>query len=308
MSNAPGDGFGPRPIDDEDAEALLAGGRTDRHEMASLERFLHEIRAPYPSGRPRPTEELGRLFAEGPAGAFFEAPPATSRSGRPSAARLDTSGPGGAQRKPVRKVAKVAVATTTAALAVTLTAAAQILPGGQPKAPIGVSGPATPVRVGTGQTVTSGAEEVKAAAGATVTGQQPSTSVGRPAAAARQPAAPGVDPLSPEALARLPHDVLRTLSPENLARLPVDVLKTLPGDILARLPRETLNTLPGDVLARLPVDVLKTLSGDTLARLPADVLRTLPTDVLLRLPADVLRLLLSPGPTVTTSSTATAGP
>ena len=302
------DDFGRWPIDDEEAEALLAGSRTEREEMASLERFLHDVRAPGRGLQPRASDQLARLFSEGPAGGFFDAPPAASTSGRPSAARPDARGPGTARRKPVRNMAKVAVATTTAALAVTLAAAAQVLPGTQSKVPIGLSQPATPVRVGANQTITTGASEVKSTAGAGVTVAQPSTSVARPPVPARQPAASDVDGLSPEALGRLPFEVLRNLSAENLARLPADVLKTLPGDVLARLSPDALTTLPADALAKLPVEVLKTLPGDVLARLPVDVLRTLPGDALSRLPGEVLGLLLRPPPAVTTSTTATSLP
>lgn len=277
---------GRGPVEDSEIEALLTGGGTDREELASLGRFLEELRAPYPVFDPQPSAELARLFAEGPGGVLGPAPAAGGRAVTPLQAQRAVP-PG---RKPVRRLAKVAAATTTAALAVTLAAAAQVLPT-QSRSPIGVSGPATPVRVGAGQSVTT-VSEVKARVGATATVQQPSTSAaGRPPTTARPVAEADLDALSPEALARLPFDVLTSLSPENLARLPVDVLRILPADTLARLSPEGFRALPADALARLPVDTLKTLPGDVLARLTAEVLRTLPTDALLRLPGDAVRTL-----------------
>lgn len=295
---------GRGPVEDSEIEALLTGGGTDREELASLGRFLEELRAPYPVFDPQPSAELARLFAEGPGGVLGPAPAAGGRAVTPLQAQRAVP-PG---RKPVRRLAKVAAATTTAALAVTLAAAAQVLPT-QSRSPIGVSGPATPVRVGAGQSVTT-VSEVKARVGATATVQQPSTSAaGRPPTTARPVAEADLDALSPEALARLPFDVLTSLSPENLARLPVDTLKTLPGDVLARLTAEVLRTLPTDALLRLPGDAVRTLPGDLLARLPLDLLRGLPADVQNRLPADILRLLLlSPPPTATASASASVRP
>ena len=273
-----------RPVEDSEIEALLTGAGTDREELASLDRFLEELRAPYPVFDPQPSAELARLFAEGPGGGFGSpSAPAVS----PLDARRPTAAVG---RKPVRRLVKVAAATTTAALAVTLAAAAQVLPT-QSKSPIGISGPATPVRVGIGQSVTTARPEVKGNVGATVTVQQPPTSSPGHPPTTRAVAQADLDAMSPEALARLPLDVLKSLSPENLARLPVDVLRSLPGDVLARLSPEALRTLPADALSKLPVEILTTLPGDTLARLPTDVLRALPTEALLRLPGDILRAL-----------------
>lgn len=290
MSEMPdrADDAGRRPVDDSEIEALLIGGGTDREELASLDRFLEELRAPYPVFDPQPSAELARLFAEGPGGVLGPAPHA---AGDWVVTPLEPRRAGSPGKRPVRRLAKVAAVTTTAALAVTLAAAAQVLPT-QSKSPLGVSGPATPVRVGAGQSVTTADTQVKGRVGATVTFQQPSTTAAqRPPATARAVAEADLDALSPEALARLPLDVLRSLSPENLARLPADVLKTLPGDTLARLPADVLRTLPTEALVKVPVDVLKTLPGDALARLTTDVLRTLPVDALLRLPNDVIRTL-----------------
>jgi len=277
---------GRRPVEDSEIEALLTGGGTDREELASLDRFLEELRAPYPVFDPQPSAELSRLFAEGPGGVLGPAPAAGGdRIVTPLEPRRAT--PTG--RRPVRRLVKVAAVTTTAALTITLAAAAQVLPT-QAKSPIGTSRPATPVKLAQGVTTTQA--PVKATVGVTVTVHQPSTSaVGRQPATARAAVQADLDAMSPDALARLPLDVLKTLSPENLARLPVDVLRTLPGDVLAKLSTDVLRTLPADVLAKLPVEALTTLPGDLLARLSADILRTLPLEALLRLPSDAVRAL-----------------
>lgn len=306
------------PVDDQEVEALLAGTATGRDELASLQGFLREVRDPRRGPRPRPSQELAGLFSGGPAGGVFGPPPAAGPVGAaPGARRVGAAG-----RKPVRKMAKVAVATTTAALAVTLAAAAQILPGTQARTPISVSAPATPVRLGADQSVATGTSEVKAGAGVAV--PHPPTSVSAPPATARSVGGADPNTLSGEALARLPVEVLRTLSGDTLARLPLEVLRTLPGEVLVRLPAEARNALPGEALARLPADVLRglpaealarlpgevlrTLPGDALARLPLDLLRGLPVDVQLRLPAEVLRLLLLNPPPTTTTTTATGAP
>jgi len=282
-----------RWLDDAAAETLLSGGRTDREELVSLERFLQEVGDPRHGPRPRPSAELARLFSEG--GAVGGAEPPSSEPGPPRIAG----------RKPVRRIAKVAAVTTTAALAVTLAAAAQVLPTNtQPRTSIAVSGPATPVQLRPGQTVTTGTSEVKAGASAGVTITQPPTTVGAtPPVTTRSVGGKDVGTLSVEALSRLPVEILRTLPSDVLVRLPVEVLRTLPGDALARLPLEVLRTLPGDALARLPLDVVRTLPGDALIRLPLDLLRLLPSEVQLRLPADVLRLLFLGLPPATTSTT-----
>jgi hypothetical protein len=302
-------------FDDEEVEALLAGARAERADLVPLERFLSELRAPQPQVRPEPSEDLATLFSGGPAA-----------SGLGAAAPAEPRRTGPAGRKPVRRMAKVAVATTTAALAVTLAAAAQVLPNTQAKTSISVSGPATPVRLGGSQQAATGTSEVSAGVGAGVTVQHPTTTATARVPATTRVAAPAdVNSLNADALARLPldilrtlpadvlvrlpMDVLRTLPADALARLPLEVLKTLPGDALGRLPADLLSTLPGDALIRLPGDILKTLPGDALARLPLDLLMTLPPEVQARLPVDVLRLLalLSPTP-VTTATTSPPHP
>lgn len=305
-------GVGGWPVDDDDAEALLTGTRTDRGELASLERFLQEVRVPRNAPIPRPSDELARLFSEGPAdGVFGTAPagPATApraaaggRVGRETG-RVE---PGG--RKQVRTMAKVAVVTTTAALAVTLAAAAQVPGTAQVKQIIGISRPATPVPLGSGPTIVPGTSEVKVGAEARAGIQQPPTSAVGRTTVTRSAVEADRDAMSGDDLARLPFDVLKTLSGDQLARLPLDVLRTLPGDALGRLPAELLRTLPGDALGRLSTDILKTLPGDVLARLSVDVLRALPTDVQGRLPADLLRLLLLTPPPGATTSTVPARP
>ena len=281
------DTTGLDPVEDSEIEALLTGSGTDRQDLASLDRFIEELRAPCPIFDPRPTGELARLFAEGPGGAFGQSPPPSVAGGwmvpPPAPGRAASTG-----RTPVRRLAKVAAVTTTATLALTLAAAAQVLPGSQARTAVSVSGPATPVPVGADQSVTVRTSGVAAATGVTL--PPPSTPLPlRPAVTARSGAQADLDALSPEALARLPFDILRALSPETLARLPVEVLRTLPGETLARLSPEVQKTLPPDALAKLPVDALTTLPGDVLARLSHDVLRTLPTESLLRLPADAVR-------------------
>lgn len=262
-----------RPVEDFEVEDLLAGGSAVRDELAALDRFLDDIRAPSARFDPRPSAELARLFSEGP--------------GLVGLSPRRREGPAG--RRPVRRLAKVAAATTVAGLAVTLAAAAQVLPGIQSKSSVGISGPATPVPLGPDRNVTVRGPDVLAAPGVTVQPRPPSAP--RPTVTARTAAEVDHDALTPDALARLPLDVLKTLSPENLARLPVEVLRTLPGDALARLSPEVLRTLPADVLAKLPADVLRAAPGEVLARLPEDVLRTLPSETLVRLPADAVRAL-----------------
>ncbi len=299
----------PWPYDDEDAEALLTGARADRPELVPLERFLRDLRAPQPRLRPQPSEELASLFSGGPAASgFVPAPNGPHRTGP-------------AVRKPIRRMVKVAAATTTVALAVTLAAAAQVLPNTQAKTSISVSGPAVPVRLGGGQSVTTRIPDVAAGVGVGATVQHPTTTATSRLPATTRPVVPAdVGSLTAEALARLPLDVLRTLPADVLVRLPVDVLRTLPADALVRLPPDVLKTLPGDALARLPVDVLATLPGDALVRLPTDVLKTLPGDALARLPlellmtlppdvqarlpVEVLRLLALLSPTTSSSTTA----
>jgi len=325
---------GRRPVEEFEVEALLGAGGTVRDELASLDHFLEEIRAPYPQFDPQPSVELARLFSESPD--VVVGPPSGVGSGDGVTVSQRRAA---ARRRPVRRLGKVALVTTTAALAVTLAAAAQVLPGIRSTTSVSVSGPATPVPLGADQSVTVRTPDVLAAPGVTV--QPRPAPAARPTATARSAVDAGHNALSPEALARLPLEVLKTLSPENLARLPVDVLRTLPGDTLARLSPAVLETLPSDVLARLPVDVLRTapvevlvrlsvdvlrtlpaetlvrlppdavrtLPGDLLARLPLDLLRGLPADVQGRLPADILRLVLvSPAAGVTTSTTVTVRP
>lgn len=313
-----GHDIGRSAVDDGVAEALLAGQRTNREELASLERFLHEVRTPVRIPTPQPSAELTQLFTQGRSvGAPALMPPlATPSVDIPQAAPV-------ARRKPVRKMAKVAAIATTAAMAVTLAAAAQVLPKGRTTTTVAVSGPATPIQIGAGQNATVGAPGAKVEAGGQADVGPSTTVAGRTGTTIRSVGGTDVSTLSPEALARLPIDVLkrlpgdalarlpidvlRTLPGEALMRLPVDVLKTLPGDALARLPADALRTLPADALARLPLDVLKTLPEDALVRLPAEVLRTLPGETLARLPFDVLRLLLlSPTTTVTTATVTTA--
>jgi len=288
--------MGRWPLADADAEALLTGRPSDREELASLERFLRDLRAPGARPCPQPSEELSRLFAVGRAVGPVGVVDAPSPEPLPVAA---------GRRKPVRRMAKVAAVTTTAALAVSLAAAAQVLPRSQPKAPVGVSGPATPIQL---DADSAPASPVQARTGAGAAVQQPSTTVaGHPSTTTRPSSGADVDTLSPEALARLPFDVLRTLPGDVLVRLPAEVLRTLPGEALARLPLDVMKTLPGDALVRLPADVVKTLPGEALARLPFDLLRGLPPDVQNRLPADVLRLLGPPPPTTTTAPAGAPG-
>jgi len=167
---------------------------------------------------------------------------------------------------------------------------------------VSVSGPATPVPLRAGADAATGVSGAKTGAGAQVTVPLPTTTVAghTPTTTVRTAGGADVNTLSPEALARLPFDVLKMLPGDALARVPPEVLRTLPGDTLARLPVDVMRTLPGDALARLPVDVLKTLPEEALVRLPVDVLKTLPADVLARLPIDLLRLLLTPATTSTT--------
>lgn len=316
------------PLDDDEADALLSGAPTRRDELASLERFIQDLRVAEGLPVPRPSAELARLFSEGQATGVSDIPAASSAADGPGAPPSRTGGTTKTGRKPVRKLVKVAAATTTAALAVTLAAAAQVLPGTQPKSPISVSGPATPVQMRGEQRATAG--PAQPTAGVEVSLQHTSTSAtGRTTTTVRLAAGTDLNALSTDALLRLPLDILRTLSGDALARLPVEVLRTLPGDALARLPLDVIRILPGDVLGRLPLDNLRVLpgdvlghlpvevlrllpleallrlSGDVLARLPLDLLRALPADVQNRLPADVLRLLLpSPATTATTTSPA----
>ena len=136
------DDMGLNPVEDSEIEALLTGSGTDRQELASLDRFLEELRAPCPVFDPRPTGELARLFAEGPGGVFGQSPAPAAGDWMvppPAPGRAASTG-----RKPVRRLAKVAAVTTTATLALTLAAAAQVLPGSQAKTAVGVSGRATP--------------------------------------------------------------------------------------------------------------------------------------------------------------------
>lgn len=272
-----------RPVEDCEIEVLLTGGGAVREELASLDRFLDEIRAPYPRFDPQPSIELARLFSEGPGDALGASPVAgTHDEGAAASWRSASTG-----RKPRRRLAKVAVATTTAALAVTLAAAAQVLPGTGSKTSLRVSGPATPVVLGADQSVTVRPSDVQNVPGLTV--QPRPTSPPRTTAPVRSAAQADHDALAPDALARLPLEILKTLSPENLARLPVEVLRILPGDVLARLAPDVLRTLPADVLAKLPADVLRAAPGDVLARLSVDTLRTLPVETLLRLPAESVK-------------------
>jgi len=309
VTKGPGDidATGRWPFDDDDVESLLTGGGTDRDELADLERFLQEVRAPHRASYPRPSDQLSQLFFEGAGPEFFDSPdtdapdadaadrPGTGAGDRPVVTPLRPARVG-ARRKPVKKLAKVAMVTTTAALAITLAAAAQVLPGTQSKTTVQVSGPATAVQLGADDSVVTGTSDVSVGADvgadAGVTVQQPSTSIAGSAPTTTPPVnAQNPDALSNADLARLPAEVLRTLSPENLARLPVAILGTLPVDALARLPVYVLRTLPGDILARLSVDVLKTLPGDALARLPGEIVQMLPVDALARLPLDLLRAL-----------------
>ncbi len=281
------------PVDDADAEALLTGRRTDREDLVSLENFLREVRSPERGPVLQPSAELARLFSGGRGIGLSSPPPPDGRRTPPAAGR-----------RPVRRMAKVAIATTTAALAVTLAAAAQVLPKARSTTSVSVSGPATPVQLRAGQDAVTATSAPRVGTGAQVTVPRPTTTAGHPPTTSVRTAG-GVDvaTLSPEALARLPFDVLKTLSGDTLARLPFDVLRTLPGDALARVPTDVLRGLPGDALARLPLDVMKTLPDDALVRLPPDVLRTLPAEVLARLPIDMLRLLLTqPTTTATTAA------
>ncbi|MDQ2826174.1 MAG: hypothetical protein M3Y04_04330, partial [Actinomycetota bacterium] len=148
------------PFDDEEAEALLVGGGTGRDELVTLDRFLHELRAPQPRLHPEPSQELAKLFSGASAGGFVTVAPEPRRVG-----------PAG--RKPGRKLVKVAVATTTAALAVTLAAAAQVLPNSQTKTSISVSGPATPVRLDAGQQAATATSGVSAGVSGGVAVQRP---------------------------------------------------------------------------------------------------------------------------------------
>ena len=299
------DDRGRSPVEDAEIEALLTGGGTDRQELASVGRLLDELRAPCPVLDPRPSGDLARLFAEGPGGVLGPAP---TEVGDWILSPLAPGRAASTGRKPVRRLAKVAAVTTTAALAVTLAAAAQVLPGSQPKTSVSVSGPAAPVRVGADQSVTVRPPDLAIAPGVTVRQPMTSTSL-RSGATVRSTAEADLNALSPEALARLPIEVLKSLSPENLGRLPVEVLRTLPGDVLARLSVDVLRTLPADTLVRLPADAVRTLPGDVLARLPLDLLRALPTDVQSRLPADIQRLVLvRPTPTVTASAPGSVRP
>ena len=275
---------GRRPVQEFEVEALLGAGGTVRDELASLDHFLEEIRAPYPRFDPRPSVELVHLFAEGPDGVAGPPPGAGNDSGDTVRLRRTSAG-----RRPVRRLAKVAAVTTSAALALTLAAAAQVLPGTRSTTSVSASGPATPVPGRADLSVTVRTPDVLAAPGLTV--QPLPTTAPRPTATVRSAADAGQNALSADALARLPLDVLKALSPENLARLPVEVLRTLPGDTLARLSPAALETLPSDVLARLPVDVLRAAPGEVLVRLSVDVLRTLPAETLVRLPADAVRTL-----------------
>lgn len=286
-----GHDIGRSAVDDGAAEALLAGQRTNREELASLERFLHEVRTPVRISIPQPSAELTQLFTQGRSvGAPALMPPlATPPVDVPQAAPV-------ARRKPVRKMAKVAAIATTAAMAVTLAAAAQVLPNGRTTTTVAVSGPATPIQIGAGQNATVGAPGAKVEAGAHADVVPATTVAGRKATTNGSAGGADISTLSPEALARLPIDVLKTLPGDTLARLPIDVLRTLPGEALMRLPVDVLKTLPGDALGRLPADALRTLPADALARLPMEVLKTLPEDALVRLPAEVLRTL--PGETL----------
>jgi hypothetical protein len=289
-----------RPVEDCEIEVLLTGGGVVREELASLDHFLDEVRAPYPRFDPQPSIELARLFSEGPADALG-APPVAGTHDEGAAASWRSASTG---RKPGRRLAKVAVATTTAALAVTLAAAAQVLPGTGSKTSLSVSGPATPVVLGADQSATVRPSDVLTVPGVTV--QPRPTSPPSTTAPVRSATQVDHDALAPDALARLPLEILKTLSPENLARLPVEVLRTLPGDVLARLAPDVLWTLPADVLAKLPADALRAAPGDVLALLPLDLLRGLPGDVQSRLPTDTLRLVLVGPPANVAASTTVA--